>query len=676
MKLPGIKLLLLFLVIMFFSVKVYSQHFLDTIKIGEIKVSGQNHFKKEEAGVKSTKVDSMIMIDKINVSLSDILSQNTTVFIKDLGRGALATASFRGTAPTHTQVYWNGITINSPMLGMTDFSLIPAFIIDDLELNHGSASLQSGSGGLGGSIVIQNAPVWDNRFSWRYFQGIGSFSTYDEFLQLNAGNKKFQSKTRLYHNYSKNDYEYINKTIQERPLVRNENADYMKKGFTQEFYVRPSESDVITVKVWGQISDRSLPSVVSYEGDSQSNLNNQIDTTLKASADWACYVDKIKFTVRSGIDLQKTGYTLKNRINGIGIIPAINSSSTAISWYNHLNIEHNLTKNLSYNVAFDYNHFDVNTFEEIRKTGYDRIRNDFLLFGGIYYNISNKVNFSLMLREEYSGKSLSPVMFNMGVSYRPFTEQDFILKANFSRNNHQPTLNDLYWQPGGNPDLLPEESCSGEFSSEYHLVAGLFKIDQEITSYYSKIDDWIIWLPSFQGYWQPFNLKTVKSYGLEYHLKMVGEIGKTEVQLHGNYAFTKSLNFGDRVFLGDESYGKQLPFIPVHSSNILLSVSYKGYYLRCQNNSYSERFTLSSNQIGATDDSEDIGAGLSTSKMNWYYPYFMNNLSVGKDFSYKKYRIGFDFKINNLFNEKYRSVLGRFMPGRNYELMLKFSYRK
>jgi outer membrane cobalamin receptor len=676
MRVFRLKMLLLLTGILLFSGTTYSNTSTDSIQINEVTITGDLIFKKEDAGIKTTRVDSMVMIDKINVSLSDILSENTTVFIKDHGRGALATASFRGTAPSHTQVYWNGITINSPMLGMTDFSLIPAFIIDDLKLSHGAASLYSGSGGMGGSINIENTPEWNNRFSWRYIQGFGSYSTYDEFFQLNAGRKKAQSKTRLYYNSSENDYRYINKAILERPLVRNENAGYMKKGFTQEFYFRPGEEHILTLKAWGQISERSLPSVMSYEGDDQSNLNNQIDTTLKISADWAYYCGKIKFAARSAIDYQLTGYTLQNRIGGVGMIPAINSSSRALSWYNQLNVDHALSNKISYKASFDFNRYDVNTFEEIRKTGYDRVRNDLLFFGGLYFKLAEWINLSVMLRDEYTGNNLSPLMFNVGVSCRPIKKSDFILKSNFSRNYHQPSLNDLYWQPGGNPGLLPEESYSGEFSAEYDLTVGKMKIEQVVTPYYSEINDWIIWLPSFQGYWQPFNLKKVKSYGLEYHMKIVRHIGKAEFQLHGNYSLSKSLNYGERLFLGDGSYGKQLPFVPVHSGNLLFSVSFKGYYLRFQNNSYSERFTLSSNEVGATDDSEDIGAGISTSRMNWYYPYFMNNLTVGKDIQLKRYRLGIDFKINNLFNEEYRSVLGRYMPGRNFEIMVKISYNK
>jgi len=616
------------------------------------------------------------MMDKINVSLSEVLSQNTSVFIKDHGRGALATASFRGTAPSHTQVYWNGLTINSPMLGMTDFSLIPAFIVDDMELEHGSASLSSGSGGLGGSINILNNPGWDNRLSWRYYQGLGSFSTYDEFIQLNLGTRKLQSKSRFYHNYSQNDYEYINKAILERPLVKNENAAYMKKGFVQEFYFRLNEYNILSLKVWGQIANRSLPSVMSYEGNDQSNLNDQLDSMLKIVADWNSYLGKIKLVVRSGIDYQNTNYQLKNYISGVGMIPAINSSSSAISWYNHVGIESGKEERFSWNATADFIHYNVHTHELVKKTGYDKIRSDVSLFGGIYYNVNDNLNLSLILRDEYIASVFSPVMFNLGTSICPLKEKNLILKANFSRNSHHPTLNDLYWQPGGNPNLLAEENYTGELSFEYYIDNEKLKLEQVLTPYYSDIDNWIIWLPSFQGYWQPFNLKKVKSYGLEYHVKYIQQIGKVELQVHGNYALTRSLNYGERLFLGDGSYGKQLPFLPVHSGNVLVSASWKGYYLRFQNTSYGERYTLSSNDIGTSDDSEEIGAGVSTSRMNWYYPYFMNNLTIGKDLQLKKYQLGIDFKVNNLFDEQYRSVLGRYMPGRNYELMIKIAYRK
>ncbi len=156
-------------------------------RIKEVAVVSERIFVKEEAGMKQSRVDTVVLRDKANLSLSQLLSENTPVFIKEHGRGALATASFRGTAASHTQVNWNGININNPMAGMVDFSLIPVYIVDDLNLKHGSASLADRSGGLGGSINIENSVDWQNRFGLKYMQGIGSYSTFDEFLSVGFG---------------------------------------------------------------------------------------------------------------------------------------------------------------------------------------------------------------------------------------------------------------------------------------------------------------------------------------------------------------------------------------------------------------------------------------------------------------------------------------------------------
>ncbi|MDR0955265.1 MAG: Plug domain-containing protein, partial [Rikenellaceae bacterium] len=92
-------------------------------------------------GVQKTALDSVVLRENVTNSLADLLSQNSTLFIKSYGRGTLSTASFRGTAPSHTRVTWNGMTINSPMLGMVDFSMIPSYFIDEASLYHGASSL-------------------------------------------------------------------------------------------------------------------------------------------------------------------------------------------------------------------------------------------------------------------------------------------------------------------------------------------------------------------------------------------------------------------------------------------------------------------------------------------------------------------------------------------------------
>lgn len=179
-----------------FSILVWQSSFSQGIRdsvfqLQEVIKTADKLFKKEEAGMTQTRVDSMVLIEKSNLSLSELLSENTPVFIKSHGRGALATASFRGTAASHTQVNWNGININSPMTGMVDFSLLPVYVIDQISLKHGASSIADQSGGLGGTINIENKADWSKPFRLKYMQGIGSFKTFDEFFQISFGKKKW-----------------------------------------------------------------------------------------------------------------------------------------------------------------------------------------------------------------------------------------------------------------------------------------------------------------------------------------------------------------------------------------------------------------------------------------------------------------------------------------------------
>ena len=61
-------------------------------------------------------------------------------------------------------------------------------------------------------------------------------------------------------------------------------------------------------------------------------------------------------------------------------------------------------------------------------------------------------------------------------------------------------------------------------------------------------------------------------------------------------------------------------------------------------------------------------------------PYFMNDITLGKNFDFKWAGLSVSLAVKNLFNEKYLSVLARPMPGINGEIFIgitpKFNKRK
>jgi outer membrane cobalamin receptor len=648
------------------SLTLTGQGITDTIfHIDGVSITAGQIFVKERAGMKVTDVDTTVLQDKRSLSLSDLLSENTSVFIRNNGRGALATASFRGTSSSHTQVNWNGININSPMAGMVDFSLIPVYIIDELNLKHGSASLADRSGGIGGSININNRAEWNNKSKIGYMQGIGSYNTFDEFIRISEGNNKIRSKTRLYHNYSKNDYTFINRGIGiidpvsgniTNPLDTNENADYTRYGLLQEIYYRPEDNHIFSLKYWGQYADRTIPKPTSYEGPDNSNLNGQQDRDHRMVADWKYYGDFGKLMVRSGYALKRLDYKQMNRVPGLGLLPAIRSASVQKSLFNTFSYTGGTDGELSWEGNINLNYYQVSSADSVSGDGYEGKRSEFSTMFALHKSIDDRVNMNLMVRQEWVDGKRVPFIPYFGIDVRLIQGTDLILKGNVARNYHLPSLNDLHWQPGGNPDLLPEEGFTLESGIAYQQTLWGQLLKTEISLYRSRIENWIIWIPSFRGFWEPRNIGSVLSKGVEFNLELQGYLSEFNYRVSATYGYTSAVNEGDPLLWSDESYGKQLVYIPLHSGNILTHLAWGNLFFTYQFNACSERFTTSSNDISRRDR---------------LYPYFMNDISAGSLFSLKRLNLSLEVKVFNLFNEHYHTVLYRPMPGRNLQLIFK-----
>ena len=154
--------------------------------LDEITVTANRPIK--DIGVEKTNFDSLALKENISLSMADVLAYNSSVFVKNAGKATLSTVAFRGTSPSHTQVTWNGMKISNPMMGMTDFSTIPAYFIDRAALLHGTSSVNETGGGLGGAVRLATIPDAPDGLNMQYVQGIGSFSTFDEFLRLTFHN--------------------------------------------------------------------------------------------------------------------------------------------------------------------------------------------------------------------------------------------------------------------------------------------------------------------------------------------------------------------------------------------------------------------------------------------------------------------------------------------------------
>ena len=653
---------ILALLIVALSARAEEQDWLrNGLNIPDVKVVAQRPMR--DIGVEQTKIDSMILRQNISLSLADVLSFNSSIFVKNSGRATLSTVSFRGTSPAHTQVLWNGLRINSPMLGMTDFSMIPSFLVDRTTLLHGSSSVAESGGGLGGAVKLSTEALREEGFGLHFVQGVGSFSTVDDFLRLTYGKGRWQTSTRAVFSMSKNDYRYRNYDKKENlydndhnivgqyyPVERNRNAAFRDFHLLQELYYKTKQGDRLSLNAWYTNSYRELPLLTTDYGSSFNYENFQRENTFRGVVGY----DHIRRNWRVGA---KAGYLY----SWLGYDYSYNNVATTCSRSRINTIYASLDGSFSFddkllvsgNVTLHENF--VNSSDGT--SGYDANRAELSAVVSARWQPIERIGVAATLREEMYGREWSlpiPMVAVEGVVSQP---GNIMLRASASRNHRAPSLNDLYFRPGGNPNLRSEQGWSYDagISSEVGR-SDVYKLKLSASWFESWIDDWILWLPTNKGFFSPRNVKRVHSYGVEMQGSLSVRLAKDwRLELNGSAAWTPSVNIGEPISAGDNSIGKQLPYVPQFSASVTGRLSFRSWSLLYKWCHYSERYTMSSNDVALTGKLP---------------PYFMNNIEVEKQLSFRWAELSLKGIINNLFNEEYVSVLSHPMPGINFEIFV------
>ena len=644
--------------------------------IPDVTVYGKRPMK--EIGTQQTKFDSVILKENIALSMADILTFNSSIFVKSYGRATLSTVSFRGTSPSHTQVTWNGMRINNPMLGMTDFSMIPSYFIDDASLLHGTSSVNETGGGLGGAVKMSTTPAQNEGFGLQYIQGVGSFKTFDEFLRLTYGNNHWQVSTRAVLSTSPNDYKYRNHDKKENiydeemnivgqyyPIERNRSGSYRDFHLLQEVYYNTGRGDRLGLNAWYINSNRELPMLTTDYGEEMDFDNRQREQTFRGILSWDHLRSNWKVAAKAGYIYTWMAYDYKRDV-GNGIMAHMTRSRSKINTiYGQAEGEYYIGKKWLFTASVSAHQHIVESqdkniiLQEGNKgiVGYYRARFELSGSASIKWRPIERLGFSAVIREELCGKEWTPIIPAFFVDGVLSKAGNITAKASISRNFRFPTLNDLYFLPGGNPNLRKESGWSYDAGVSFAVgKAGIYSLRGSASWFDSYVHNWILWLPTTKGFFSPKNIKDVHAYGVELQANLDVALSKEwALSLDGTYSWTPSINHGEPISAADQSIGKQLPYVPKHSSTITGRISWRKWSFLYKWCYYSERFTMSSNDLSLSGRLPD---------------YFMSNISLEKTLSFRWADLSLKGTINNLFNEEYLSVLSRPMPGINFEFFV------
>lgn len=607
----------------------------DSIVHPEVKVEAQRI--AEAIGSSVTEIDSMSFALLRSKGLTQLLESESFIATRAFSPGGTANFSVRGTGSQHTQVVWDGIPINDPMLGQTDLSTITLNGISSVRVLYGSAGLTNNSGGIGGTIeLVPTEMRTEDGFDIDFSLNAASFGNYGVALQLRDRYKKVFGSTSIEYHQGENNFRFTNLASLAREDKFLEHAAFERLGASRIFGVRLNERNTLSASVvFSQVTKELPPSMLMV-----TSKETLFDRDILAALKWKRIGKRAVITVKSAYIYGNQQYHDNNEYT----FDHLYQANKTLARYKR-DMGHGLHLEVGADVFFENARSDSSYRSEPQWRFWQAA------FASLKYVPKKWLSAQLLIREDVVNADFSPVQGLIGLEVNPV--KWFMIKGNVSRNFRTPTLNDLYWVPGGNADLKSETGFSGEAGIGFKAASKKVGLLFDATYFHSQIDNWIIWLP-LGNIWTPQNKRQVESQGLEAQLKLTLNIGKLLFKLNTGYTYVSSI-----VKVGnsetDASIGKQLIYVPQHQAKGNFSIHFGKLFLQYGHQFTGLRYT--------TSDNEDS------------LPAFQIAFAtVGYAYTIKKHSIGLNLTVDNLFNETYQTIAWRPMPGRSFLINLNYQF--
>jgi len=610
----------------------FNSSFKDSIKLKEVKVV--SCAKRFQAGAKILYLDHD-QIAKVNDrSIEKLLKHFTAIPIKS-NAGSLSTIRFRGTSPNHTSVNVGGINLNSLTLGSSNLANIPTYFFEELMLQYGSASVVNGSGSIGGSLNLSSQLKWVDGVSVNSKISISSFDEQFYGAKVYAGNAKFDSVTKFYYFYKRNNFTFLHPPVKDfdtgemvRIKDRQQNAAINNKGVMQEFGYRFHNQRFWRFMIWLEDDWHQIQQNMATNLKQPWKKEELEDKHIRI---WSYYTNKGKKLKR----YLGAGYVFDNSI--------YNNTNDPIQTQRFItegNIEYPVYKNGMIKCGYK--------FEVISPNVYAYEINDVLqyqtdLHASYLHTFFSKLKVSFNMRKGFVTDFTVPFTPALGVSYPVMLRESsrIVLTGNVAKSYRVPTFNDRYWVPGGNPDLNPENGINYEIGGKYSLYKNRVSLNVLLNAFYMAIEDWILWKNS-GAYWTAENVQNVISMGIELQTNIKIELRRSYILFGLNY----TLNSAERSESKNASsaINRQLEYVPFHTVTLYsqYNVNNWGFYLDV--NGVSWQYT--------NEEPYNILDG-----------YALVNISTDRKFSFKKkHNFKLVFDVDNVFNINYYSSWNYAMP--------------
>ncbi len=610
------------------SSSVKAQIIADTLQDVDVR-----SYKKQDVGSTESKlnnygpgqkiitIDSSVLQHYQQQTLATMLARQLPVFVKAYGFNNSATLNFRGASAAQSQVIWEGVPLQNAASGIADVSLMPIFLMDEVHVVYGSSAALLGSGNVGGALVLSSkVPDFKKGDEESLSMGYGSFHQHIAALKAQLTQKKWSASLKLFGQSSKNDFNFRSSDGNAHKMI-NDSLGSISAMLRIDY--KADAFNTISVQSWAQSYYRQIPPAL-FEAYS---VKMQQDNALRIVADW-------KHDRRQHWYI-KTAYlcdALKYQDSTI----ALQSNAITHHFFAEAGWEKNLSRDSRFLLFVPLQYMFLNEAEnhhQLRTAIAGSFNHSFL---------QQKLDAALNARAEWIDDK---AIFLPGLNGSYQAASWLKLQANVQRTYRNPTLNELYYNPGGNKDLKPEQG--------WHMDAG-YTIQKKIgdhtffehsaAAYNRYIKDWIIWLGG--AIWTPHNLASVHSRGLESENKLLVQTGSLQWRIGASGSYTRATATTSYI-TNDNSVGRQIPYTPVWSGVANAGLSWKNFDLN-YNYSYTGYRYITS------DESQVL------------QPYYTGNIQLGYSLKSQKTLWRIDVQCQNIADVQYEVVGFRPMPGRNW----------
>ena len=550
-----------------------------------------------------------------SIDHKNMLARIPGISIKSYGGPAgISTLSMDGGPSSHTIVMVNGIDISSAQNGEADLSQLPLPFIESMSYIPYDIT-QSGNGGVDGVIKLETGA---QRTHINLSQGSFGHRAYDIYLnhQISGFWTSFQIGQR------QEEGNYAVSWDGKESLRQNNQLDQEFAALTLRKLIRGDLYWQLSAMTSRQ--SRGVAGLV-WSPDTISHRNDQL-TLLGSSLGWIRQngSSHIRFSVRES----KEKY--------VNPFFNIRSDHHLQSYQLTLTDERKFGKRLELNSDFRY------ILDEIKsRSTQNRARKSFSSTLAPTVSILKHIEITPTLKFHVSpglyNEVLNDFQIHIPLHWGPLSQ----LAMSQGEVFKYPTFNDLFWEPGGNPDLKPEETSVTTIQSRFDFTyLGSLHLQWQK----KESDNLIQWMPVL-SYWQPGNVQSATRESRkalwQYDLPGYGFSAFAHISLIETLDHTRKL---------------PLRYAPEKTSALGFTWSPNQFEINMQYNYVSDRISM----YGYPEDVIINGVGL------W-------SGSIAHSWNSKRGRLTLVVSADNLEDTDYETIKGYPEPSRSYLISTIFS---